>query len=135
MYHIIVSNMWWHDTKLNQLYIDIKIKLFFYATAHFHACEKPVKWQMIWIFQVIINVLTSHNYGSSIFMMTSVNGNIFHVTGPLCGEFTGDRWIPLTNASDAEFLWFLWSASEQACEQTIQTLVIRDAIALMMTPQ
>ena len=43
--------------------------------------------------------------------------------------------FPLTNASDAEFLWFLWSASEQACEQTIQTLVIRDAIALMMTPQ
>ena len=24
-------------------------------------------------------------------MMTSSNGNIFHVTGPLCGEFTGDR--------------------------------------------
>ena len=28
----------------------------------------------------------------------------FRVTGPLCGEFTGDRWIPLTTASDAE-LW------------------------------
>ena len=25
------------------------------------------------------------------FMMTSSNGNIFRVTGPLCGEFTGDR--------------------------------------------
>ena len=24
-------------------------------------------------------------------MMTSSNGNIFHVTGPLCREFTGDR--------------------------------------------
>ena len=43
--------------------------------------------------------------------MTSSNGNIFRVTGPLCGEFTGDRWIPRTNASDAE-LWFLWSAPE-----------------------
>ena len=31
-------------------------------------------------------------------MMTSSNGNIFHVTGPLCGEFTGHRWIPLTKA-------------------------------------
>ena len=30
-------------------------------------------------------------------MMTSSNGNNFRVTGPLCGEFTGDRWIPLTN--------------------------------------
>ena len=29
-------------------------------------------------------------------MMTSSNGNIFRVTGPLCGEFTGHRWIPLT---------------------------------------
>ena len=27
-------------------------------------------------------------------MMTSSNWNIFHVTGPLWGEFTGDRWIP-----------------------------------------
>ena len=27
-------------------------------------------------------------------MMTSSNGNIFHVTGHLCGEFTGPRWIP-----------------------------------------
>ena len=33
---------------------------------------------------------------SSVHMMTSSNGNIFHVTGPLCGEFTGHRWIPLT---------------------------------------
>ena len=29
-------------------------------------------------------------------LMTSSNGNIFHITGPLCGEFTGDRWIPHT---------------------------------------
>ena len=31
------------------------------------------------------------------FMSTSSNGNIFRVTGPLCGEFTGHRWIPRTN--------------------------------------
>ena len=43
-------------------------------------------------------------------MMTSSNGNIFRVTGPLCGEFTGHRWIPLTNVSDAELWCFLWSA-------------------------
>ena len=28
---------------------------------------------------------------------------------PLCGEFTGHRWIPLTNPSDAELWCFLWS--------------------------
>ena len=43
-------------------------------------------------------------------MMTSSNGNIFRVTGHLCGEFTGPRWIPRTKASDAELWCFLWSA-------------------------
>ena len=28
--------------------------------------------------------------------MTSSNGNILWVTDPLCGEFTGRRWIPCT---------------------------------------
>ena len=28
--------------------------------------------------------------------MTSSNGSFFRITGPLCGEFTGDRWIPIT---------------------------------------
>ena len=45
-------------------------------------------------------------------MITSPNGNIFRVTGPLCGEFTGDRWIPPTKESDAELWCFLWSALE-----------------------
>ena len=46
------------------------------------------------------------------FMMTSSNGSIFRVTGHLCGEFTGPRWIPHTKASDAELWCFLWSVSE-----------------------
>ena len=40
-------------------------------------------------------------------MMTSSNGNIFRVTGHLCGEFTDHRWIPCTKASDAELWCFL----------------------------
>ena len=50
-------------------------------------------------------------------MMTSPNGNIFRVTGPLCGEFTGDRWIPRTKASDAELWCFLWPSPEPTIEQ------------------
>ena len=46
-------------------------------------------------------------------MMTSWNGNTFRVTGPLCGEFPGHRWIPLTKASDPELWGFLWYAPEQ----------------------
>ena len=43
-------------------------------------------------------------------MMTSSNGNIFHVTGSLCGEFIGHRWIPCTEDSDTELWCFLCSA-------------------------
>ena len=42
---------------------------------------------------------------NNLYIMSSSNGNIFRVTGPLCGEFTGPRWIPRTKVSDAE-LWF-----------------------------
>ena len=64
-------------------------------------------------------------------MMTSSNENILRVTGPLCGEFTGHRWIPHTKASEAELWCFLWSAPELTVEQTMATLVSWDAIALI----
>ena len=64
--------------------------------------------------------------------MTSSNGNIFRVTGPLWGESIDDRWIPLTKASDVE-LWCFLSMPEQTVEQTLETPVIWDATALNMT--
>ena len=36
-------------------------------------------------------------------MMTSSNGNIFRVTGHLCWEFTGLRWIPRTKEVTRSF--------------------------------
>ena len=45
--------------------------------------------------------------------MTSSNENIFRVTGHLCGEFTGPRWIPHTKANDAELWCLLWYAPEK----------------------
>ena len=68
-------------------------------------------------------------------MMTSSNGNIFRVTGHLCGEFTGLRWIPHTKASDAELWCFLWSAPEWVVELTLVRLMIRDDIMPIMTSQ
>ena len=53
-----------------------------------------------------IFIITAFSVDKS--MMTSSNGNIFRVTGHLCGEFTGLRWIPRTKASDAELWCFLW---------------------------
>ena len=46
------------------------------------------------------------------YMMTSSIGYIFRVTGHLCGDFTGPRWIPRTKGSDAELWCFFWSTSE-----------------------
>ena len=66
-------------------------------------------------------------------MMMSSNGNIFHITGPLWGESTSHCWILLTKASDAELWCFVWSAREQTVQQTTETLVIWDAIVLIMT--
>ena len=36
-------------------------------------------------------------------MMTSSNGNIFRVTGPMWGEFSGHRWLPLTKPVTRNF--------------------------------
>ena len=52
-----------------------------------------------WIVDIILAIY--HN------MMASSNGNIFRVTGLLCGEFIGHRWIPRTKASDVELWCFL----------------------------
>ena len=65
--------------------------------------------------------------------MTSSYGNFYRVIGSLCGEFTGHQWIPLTKASDAEFWCFIWSAPEQTIVQRVETPVIWDSIALIMT--
>ena len=65
--------------------------------------------------------------------MMSPNGNIFRIAGPFWGEFTGHRWIPRTKASDMELWCFLWSAPEQTVEQTIERLVILEAVEPIMT--
>ena len=68
--------------------------------AHFRICLET----SFWMINIFIFRLQAHTvFGEA--MMTSTNGNIFRVTGPLCGEFTG----PLTEASDAELWCFLLS--------------------------
>ena len=85
-------------------------------------------WYMSWfiLYQLIIL-----GKGTDI-MMTSSNGNIFRVTGPLWVDSTGARLNPLTKTSDAELWCFLWSAPEQTAVQAIETLVIWNAITFIM---
>ena len=66
-------------------------------------------------------------------IMTSSNKNIFRVIGLWGGESTGYWWIPLTKASDAELWYFLWCAPEETVGQTMETPVIWDAMALIVT--
>ena len=61
-------------------------------------------------------------------MTTSSKGDVFNITGLLWGESTGQWWIPAIKASNAE----LWSSPEQTAEQTIETLVIWDALIPIM---
>ena len=65
-----------------------------------------------------INKITARQRDFVGIMMTSSNGNIFRVTGHLCGEFTGPRWIPHTKASDAELWCLLWSANKRLSKQS-----------------
>ena len=57
----------------------------------------------------------------------------FSITDPLWGESTGHRWIPSQRPVTRSFDFFLWSAPEQTYDQTIETPVIWDTIALIMT--
>ena len=83
-------------------------------------CRIIVKW-------TLGSKLQSNYYRNS--MMTSSNGNIFRVTGPLCGEFTGPGEFPaqrpVTRSFDVLFdpglnkqlskqLWGWWFGS-QSC--------------------
>ena len=79
-----ISSKWWHF--------------------RFSVCHQIAR--LVWRVHCLLDIVALP------IMMTSWNGNIFRVTGHLCGEFTGPRWIPRTKASVAKLSCFLWSASE-----------------------
>ena len=81
------------------------------------------------IFCVIYHTLNLYNFcqprepKSAVFhysMMTPSYGNIFSVTGPLWGEFTGHQWFPLTKASDAELWCFLSSGPNKRLSKQLR---------------
>ena len=53
--------------------------------------------------------------------------------GPYVWGIHRSRWNPLTKASNAELWCFLWFVCEHMVEQTFETLLIRNANALIMT--
>ena len=77
-----------------------------------------------WTDLVTVEEADEQNFVQGLLMMTSSNENNFRATGPLWGESTGNRWIPLTKASDVELWCYLSSTPEQTVEHTIETPVI-----------
>ena len=78
---------------------------------------------------VVVSLMDDILY-STLLMMTSSNGNIFHVTGYLCGEFPGPRWIPTQRPVTRSFdVYFDLRPNKWLNKQ----LVIWDAIVLIMT--
>ena len=89
--------------------------------------------------------------------MTSSNGNIFRVTGHLCGEFTGPRWIParrpVTQSFDISFYlrlnkrldkqswgwWFetlshpLWRHRNEVDQLTIVVVFLNDMDEILLS--
>ena len=103
-YLIIQSWLWW--TAYPNSYLSKKISTY--------VSLKTLWWYSPYLCQLVYVV-----------MMISWRHKmeIFSVTGPLCGEFTGHQWItshwitghwwiPLTKASDVELWYFLWFVPE-----------------------
>ena len=76
------------------------------------------KWKLFKVYHISSSgrSLEWNLSGLSQSMITSSNGNILRVAGPLWGEFPSHRWIPLTKASNAELRCILWSAPEQTVQ-------------------
>ena len=64
-------------------------------------------------------------------IVTSSTGNVFPVAGPLWGESTGHRWIPLRKGQLHGPLMFLCCWSDQRVEQKYDWPVIRDAMTVI----
>ena len=120
VWHHVMSNLWnvfhgrsWSRTRLWWACVIYILPVL--------AENAPLCWS--WWRHIIseLILLQRHTGVQCIFyMITTSSRNIFRVTGHLCGEFTGGRWIPRTKASDAALWCILWSAPS-AKPQSIPT--------------
>ena len=97
-----------------------------------------VQLAIVWFSQLCIDHLVQGRGISSALTLeipqVYTNPSIYHCRPTFfMTSCTGYRWIPLRKVSDAQLWCFLWYAPEQIVEQTIETLLIWDAIAPIMT--
>ena len=63
--------------------------------------------------QYILTHLPLHCLFSSLHRLTSKETSKLYITGPLWGESTGDRWIPLTKGQSWGFCFMMSSCTQQ----------------------
>ena len=91
-------------------------------------CISKYRLQMFdHIVQVTMSTITKPGLWANVFRTASWHGNIFRVTGPLWGEFIGDRWFPSPRKQQPRLWCFLWYEPKETFEQTVGVLVISDA--------
>ena len=88
------------------IYIQSDTYIFYIVSVGMNNCSQPFQSSPCKHSGYIINMQTARGIKCFV-IITSSNWNIFRVTGPLCGEFIGHRWIPRTKASVAELWYFL----------------------------
>ena len=86
--------------------IWIQIKSFSFIKMHLNM--SPANYRQFCLGLNFLHIKTWRASRLLVLMMTSSNGDIFRVTGHLCGECNIHRWIPRTRASDAKLWCFLW---------------------------
>ena len=108
------DNHWNENVILTKFYSLAVLEVFIVTTSNAASDENFFKMKTFpfqWTSKQTLRLEEVSDTGPG-FMMTSSNGNIFRVTGHLCGKFTGPRWISRTKASDAGLWCFLWFTPE-----------------------
>ena len=113
-YNLRKSENFSHVIVLSRIHLCYKAMV--YNSIAQHSCAYIYIYMCVCVCVLIKRIIQYPSLSSFLttlgHMMTSSNGNIFRVTGHLCGALTGPRRIPHKKASDAELWCFLWSASE-----------------------
>ena len=93
------------------------VKLIYQQTSVFVSTKDCQDWRGIY---GCFNFIGTNFYS---IMMTLSNGNVLCITGPLSGEFTNDRWIPLTKPVTRSFdvSCFLWYAPSKQLSKHSQS--------------
>ena len=99
----------WHPSVVHNMLLYIMLRLSQQMMTQFNVPCMRHSLQLAFM-RLRVYIIYYQLHRQQFAMMTSSNEDIFRVTGHLCGEFTGPRWILHTKASDAELWCLLWSA-------------------------